>query len=153
MIKKTIVDPTWGSLEKDKIVYLIEYQYPNGSVRKIESSLVKDPTKEVDTEWKAFLDKFPADLIDDNSARVATTQYNLQKKSEKHKAFLEKNKELEMLTDYKMILFGMDEIKNSPHENIKYKMRIAQTIPELLAYGSALIYDTLEKENKDDTTS
>ena len=147
---KNIIDPCWGSPKKDKVICIVEFVNDDGSVKRTDTTIIQDPTKEVNEDWDRIFSVFTEEQIDNNTQRVQQAQEELIKKKRAERNKSQEQLFEEELVKYKTAVFDIQEIKESNNSDLKHKMAESSNIAELLAYTATVIY---ESTKRNDTTS
>jgi hypothetical protein len=147
---KNIIDPCWGSPNKDKVICIVEFVNDDGSVKRTDTTIIQDPTKEVNEDWDRIFSVFTEEQIDNNTQRVQQAQEELIKKKRAERNKSQEQLFEEELVKYKTAVFDIQEIKESNNSDLKHKMAESSNIAELLAYTATVIY---ESTKRNDTTS
>ena len=112
----------------------------NKKIRQVHKLMEADPL------FKECVDALTTEHIDENTKKRIARKFEEQKKQKELKESKEKAKKMEILFNYKLETFEVEEIKLSRNRELKSKLRRAKSIPEVNLWALKILDDYLNSE-------
>ena len=140
MIRQWDKDAFWETPKKTVLNCISEQEEGNKKIRQVHKLVDSDPL------FKECVDALTPEHIDENTKqRVARKFEEQNKRKELQESKIKANK-MELLFNYKLETFEVEEIKLSKNRELKSKLRRAKSIPEVNLWALKILEDYLNSE-------
>tara|TARA_B100000378_G_scaffold144133_1_gene116440 strand:- start:163 stop:585 length:423 start_codon:yes stop_codon:yes gene_type:complete len=133
-------DAFWDTPKKNVLNCISEQEEGNKKIRQVHKLTESDPL------FKECVDALTPEHIDKNTKERITRKFEEQKKQKELKESKERAKQMEILFNYKLKTFEVEEIKLSRNRELKSKLRRAKSIPEVNLWSIKILDDYLNSE-------
>ena len=142
-VKRTwIKDAFWETPTKELLNCISEHKEGFKDVRQVHKLKRGDPL--FDECVKALTEKH----IDVNTDRRVNKKFKEQEQQRQLELNRRKAEKLELLFNYKLETFEVEDIKESKNRILKSKLRRSKSIPEVNLYAIMILQDKLENETE-----
>ena len=140
MIRQWDKDAFWETPKKTVLNCISEQEEGNKKIRQVHKLVDSDPL------FKECVDALTPEHIDENTKQRVAHKFEEQKKQKELKESKEKAKKMEVLFNYKLETFEVEEIRLSKNRELKSKLRRAKSIPEVNLWALKIMDDYLNSE-------
>ena len=140
MIRKWDKDAFWETPKKTVLNCISEQEEGNKKIRQVHKLVDSDPL------FKECVDALTPEHIAENTKQRVARKFEEQNKRKELEESKEKAKKMELLFNYKLETFEVEEIKLSRNRELKSKLRRAKSIPEVNLWAIKILDDYLNSE-------
>ena len=140
MIRQWDKDAFWETPKKTVLNCISEQEEGNKKIRQVHKLVDSDPL------FKECVDALTPEHIDENTKQRVARKFEEQNKKKELQESKEKAKKMEVLFNYKLETFEVEEIKLSKNRELKSKLRRAKSIPEVNLWALKILEDYLNSE-------
>jgi len=140
MIRQWDKDAFWETPKKNVLNCISEQEEGNKKIRQVQKLTEADPL------FKECVNALTPEHIDNNTKERVARKFEEQKKQKELKESKEKAKKMEVLFNYKLETFEVEEIRLSKNRELKSKLRRAKSIPEVNLWALKILEDYLNSE-------
>ena len=140
MIRQWDKDAFWETPKKTVLNCISEQEEGNKKIRQVHKLVDSDPL------FKECVDALTPEHIDENTKQRVARKFEEQNKRKELQESKEKAKKMELLFNYKLETFEVEEIKLSKNRELKSKLRRAKSIPEVNLWALKILEDYLNSE-------
>ena len=140
MIRQWDKDAFWETPKKTVLNCISEQEEGNKKIRQVHKLVDSDPL------FKECVDALTPEHIDENTKQRVARKFEEQNKRKELEESKEKAKKMEILFNYKLETFEVEEIKLSRNRELKSKLRRAKSIPEVNLWALRILDDYLNSE-------
>ena len=140
MIRQWDKDAFWEIPKKTVLNCISEQEEGNKKIRQVHKLVDSDPL------FKECVDALTPEHIDENTKQRVARKFEEQNKRKELEESKEKAKKMEVLFNYKLETFEVEEIKLSKNRELKSKLRRAKSIPEVNLWALKILEDYLNSE-------
>ena len=140
MIRQWDKDAFWETPKKNVLNCISEQEEGNKKIRQVHKLTEADPL------FKECVNALTPEHIDNNTKERVARKFEEQKKQKELKESKEKAKKMEVLFNYKLETFEVEEIRLSKNRERKSKLRRAKSIPEVNLWALKILEDYLNSE-------
>ena len=133
-------DAFWETPKKNILNCISEQEEGNKKIRQVHKLTEKDPL------FKECVNALTPEHIDENTKERVARKFEEQKKQKELKESKDKAKKMELLFNYKLETFEVEEIRLSKNRELKSKLRRAKSIPEVNLWALKILEDYLNSE-------
>ena len=140
MIRQWNKDAFWETPKKIVLNCISEQEEGNKKIRQVHKLVDSDPL------FKECVDALTPEHIDENTKQRVARKFEEQNKRKELQESKIKAKKMELLFNYKLETFEVEEIKLSKNRELKSKLRRAKSIPEVNLWALKIMDDYLNSE-------
>ena len=140
MIRQWDKDAFWETPKKTVLNCISEQEEGNKKIRQVHKLVDSDPL------FKECVDALTPEHIDENTKQRVARKFEEQNKRKELQESKIKAKKMELLFNYKLETFEVEEIKLSKNRELKSKLRRAKSIPEVNLWALKIMDDYLNSE-------